>query len=237
MIKKVVIYISLCCCSFQTNAQFFRGFGVYAGGTTTSHRYVNTAPIDPYFFTHTIAAPSHRTGELIYFSGGLFAEFLKYDYIRWQTELEYCKKGAIERPLLYPWPAIRGNATVNSYTNIQWNNSLKILFNEGYRGTPYVMIGARLEYNLIKQINAYAAVANLVPKLTITPDVALGYEFVSFSKWHLFSELHYNPDLLKIKTGTVLFWQRMIELRIGLIYRPKKSIDDCNAPRYHGTDY
>jgi hypothetical protein len=31
---------------------------------------------------------------------------------------------------------------------------------------------------------------------------------------------------------------RTFELRIGLIFRPAKgSIDDCNAPTYHGNYY
>ena len=237
MIKKIIFCIAFIQLIFQVEAQFFRGFGLFVGGTTSSHRYINTEPVDPNFFTHTVPAPSHRSGEFMYFSVGLLGEFLKYDHIRWQTELEYCKKGAVERPLLFPWPAVRGGATPNTYTNIQWNNFVKIIGNEGYRGTPYLMLGGRLEYNLSRQITAYAPVAGLVPKITITPDVGVGYEFTSFSKWHLFTEVHYNPDAIKIKTGSVVFWQRMWEVRIGIIYRPKKSIDDCNAPRYHGSDY
>lgn len=236
MIKKVIVIV-LVVLSVQANAQFFRGVGFFIGGTTASHRYVNLHPLDVDYFAHTFPAPSHRSGEYINFSVGLLGEFLKYDHIRWQTELEYCSKGAIERPLLEPWPMVRGGATANVYQNIEWNNFLKIFGNEGYRGTPYVMLGARLDYNFARAITAYAPVAGLVPKLNVSPDVAVGYEFASYSKWHLFTEFHYNPDAIKMHVGDVVFWQRMFELRVGLIYRPQKALDDCNAPRYHGADY
>ena len=237
MLKKIVIGIVLIQFSLQANAQFFRGVGLFVGATTSSQRYINRLPVDEQNFSHTLPAPSHRSGELISFSVGLLGEFLRYDHIRWQTELEYCTKGAIEHPLLEPWPAVRGGATANSYQNIEWNNFLKIFGNEGYRGTPYLMLGARLDYNFARSITAYGAVAGVVPKINLTPDVGVGYEFASYSKWHVFTEVHYNPDAIKMVVDPVIFWGRMWELRLGIIYRPKKSLDDCNAPRYHGSDY
>jgi len=237
MIKKIIILVALIQLSIVGNAQFFRGAGFFIGGTTSSHRYINRLPVDEQYFAHTLPAPSHRSAEYISYSVGLLAEFLRYDHIRWQTELEYCTKGAVERPLLFPWPAVRGGATANTYKNIEWNNFLKIFGNEGYRGTPYLMLGARLDYNFARSVTAYGAVAGLVPKINLTPDVGIGYEFVSYSKWHFFSEVHYNPDAIKIHVDPVIFWGRMWELRVGLIFRPKKAIDDCNAPRYHGSNY
>lgn len=238
MLKKITICIALFYLTFQMNAQFFRGVGLFVGATTSSDRYKNLHPIDPEFYQHVYAAPSHRSAELISFSVGLFGEFLKYDHIRWQTEFEYCTKGGIERPLLSPITGDRGGATPNSYTNIQWNNFAKIFGNEGYRGTPYIMLGARLEYNMARSITAYGDVASQALKINLTPDAGIGYEFAAPGKWHLFTEVHYNPDAIKIVVSPVVFWQRMWELRIGIIYRPKrKAIDDCNAPRYHGSNY
>ena len=110
--------------------------------------------------------------------------------------------------------------------------------NQGYRGTPYLMLGARLEYSMARSITAYAAVAGAVPVINLTPDAGVGYEFGTRGKWHLFTEIHYNPDAIKLVVAPVVFWQRMWELRIGIIYRPKrKALDDCNAPRYHGSSY
>jgi hypothetical protein len=115
-------------------------------------------------------------------------EFLKYSHVRWQTELEYCKKGGIESELGPPLTGIRGPKTPNTFSNIQWNNFVKIFGNEGYRGIPYLMLGARLDYNFARSISAYAAVAGAAPKINLSPDVGVGYEFASFSKWHVFTE-------------------------------------------------
>lgn len=236
--RKYIIYIiSAISLTLQVKSQFFRGVGIFAGATMSSHRYVNPTPVDSFYFTHTQPAPAHRSAEYFSWSVGILGEFLKYDHIRWQTEIEYCNKGAIERPLLFPWPAVRGGPTANTYANIQWNNFAKIFMNEGYRGTPYLMLGGRLEYNISRAITAYPAVAGLMPKITVTPDVGVGYEFSAYSPFKLFTEFHYNPDLIKVHTGPVVFWNRTFELRVGVIYRPQKSLDDCNAPRYHGTDY
>jgi hypothetical protein len=139
---------------------------------------------------------------------------------------------------VYPGTGIRVGASANTFQNIQWNNFLKIFGNYGRRGIPYVMLGARLGYNFGRSITAYPLVTALYPKLTLTPDVGVGYEFNSRRRWHFFTEFHYNPDAIKFVAAPVVYWQRMFELRVGLIYRPKgKSIDDCNAPRYHGSNY
>lgn len=237
MIKKIIVCFALIHLTFQMNAQFFRGVGIFIGATTSSHRYINLNVPDNTTFAHALPASSHRSGEFISFSVGLLGEFLKYDHIRWQTELEYCTKGGVERPTLFPGTGLRGGATPNTFANIQWNNFAKIFGNEGYRGTPYIMLGARLEYNIARTITAYGDVAGAVPIINLTPDAGIGYEFTSYSKWHLFTEVHYNPDAIKMVVQNVVFWQRMWELRVGIIYRPRKSIDDCNAPRYHGSDY
>ena len=238
MLKKIIICLALLHLTFQMDAQFFRGAGFFLGPTTSSHRYRNLNVPDNETFAHAIPAPSHRSGEFIFFSVGIFGEFLKYDHIRWQTELEYCSKGGVERPAIVLGTGERYGPTLNKFTNIQWNNFAKIFGNQGNRGIPYLMLGARLEYNLSRAITAYPTVAGLVPKINVTPDAGIGYEFNSWRRWHFFTEVHYNPDAIKMVTQNVVFWQRMWELRIGLIYRPKhKAIDDCNAPRYHGSNY
>jgi hypothetical protein len=238
MFKKIIICFALFHLTVQVNAQFFRGVGLFVGATTSSDRYRNLNPVDNVTFAHALPAPSHRSGEIPYFSVGLLGEFLKYDHIRWQTELEYCNKGGIENPSVAPGTGIRAGATANTFQMIQWNNFAKIFGNEGYRGTPYLMLGARLDYNFARAISAYAAVAGLSPKINLSADAGIGYEFASFSKWHIFTEFHYNPDVIKfIAPGPVAYWHRMFELRLGIIYRPRKALDDCNAPRYHGSNY
>lgn len=218
--------------------KFLRGFGFFIGATESAHRYVNKLPVDSFNFAHTYNAPTHRSAEYFSWSVGILGEFLKYDRIRWQTEFEYCNKGAVENELLDRVTGERAGKAVNSYANIQWNNFAKIFLNEGYRGTSYFMIGGRIEYNIRRTTPAYSLVSGAIPKISVTPDVALGYEFVAYSKLKPFVELHYNPDLIKFKQDPVIMWNRTLELRVGLIFRPSgKPLDDCNAPRFRGKAY
>ncbi len=236
MLKKHIIIAILFLSCLQIQAQFFRGVGLFVGATSSRHRMVNTSPVDT-LYSHKIPAPSHNSAEYVSWSVGILGEFLKYQNIRWQTELEYCNKGAVENPFLFPASDVRTGKTANALSYIQWNNYAKIFFTEGYRGTPYIMIGGRIEYNIRKSITAYPTVVAAIPKIKVSPDVALGYEFVTYSKFKPFVELHYNPDLIPKKIDNIKFTNRTWELRVGIIYRPQKSIDDCNAPRYHGSDY
>ncbi len=222
--------------SFQMQAQFVRGIGLFVGVTSSRHRYINTSGADS-SFANKFPSPSHKSAEYVSWSVGILGEFLKYDHIRWQTEIEYCNKGAVEHPFLSPFTNDRGPATVNHFAYIQWNNYAKIFFNEGYRGTPYWMIGGRIEYNLTRAISIYPSVVGALPKISVSPDVAIGYEFVTYSKFKPFVELHYNPDLINKHMGNITFNNRTWELRIGVIYRPEKKLDKCNAPRFHGSGY
>jgi hypothetical protein len=238
MNKKIIIIALFIHFINEANAQFFRGVGIFVGPTTSSHRYKNLNLIDNQTFAHALPAPSHRSAEFPYFSIGILGEFLKYDHIRWQTEFEYASKGGIERQTIAPGTGQRYGPSPNVFQYIQWNNFIKMFGNEGYRGVPYLMLGARIEYCFARAVTAYGAVAGAVPPINFSPDAGIGYEFASRSKWHLFTEFHYNPDALKMVVSNVVFWQRMFELRIGVIYRPKRRpIDDCNAPRYRGANY
>jgi hypothetical protein len=115
MIKKTIISLAFFVIALHSHAQFFRGIGIFAGGTMSSHHYVNSLATDSFFFAHTSPAPSHRSAERFSWSAGIVAEFLRYDHFRWQTEFEYCNKGAVERPLIVPWPAERSSRTKNLY--------------------------------------------------------------------------------------------------------------------------
>lgn len=237
MIRKHLILIGLCFSFAQMHSQFLRGVGVFAGAVTSRHKMINTNLVDT-LYSHRIPAPSHQSAEYVNWSAGILFECLKYQNVRWQTEIEYCNKGAVENPFLSPASDVRTGKTANTLSYVQWNNYVKIFFREGYVGTPYVMLGARAEYNIRKSVTAYSAVVSAIPKIRINPDVALGYEFTSYSNFKLFTELHYNPDVISKNIGNIKFTNRTWELRVGIIYRrSQKAIDDCNAPRYHGGDY
>lgn len=235
-IKKYSLLVLLLLSLGQANAQFFRGIGFFVGGTSSRHRYVNTSSPDS-IFSNKFITPSHKSAERLSYSGGLMAEFLPYDRVRWQTEIEYCNKGAVERPFLSPLTEERGDKVVNKLSYIQWNNYAKFFLNEGYRGAPYILIGGRIEYNLTRSLPIYSPVVGSLARIRVTPDVALGYEFVSFYKWKFFSEVHYNPDIYNKTVNNIKFNNRTWELRIGLIYRPQKALDNCNAPKIRGNYY
>lgn len=233
--KRYSVILILAFISFnELSAQVFRGIGIFAGATTSRHRYVNSSSPDS-IHSNKFPSPSHKSAEYVSYSFGLMAEFLRYDRLRWQTELEYCNKGAKEFPFLSPLTEDRGPATINAFTYIQWNNYLKYFLNEGYWGTPYFLLGGRIEYNLQSAISIYPSIVGTIPKIKVTPDVALGYEFVSYYKLKPFVELHYNPDLINKKIGNISFNSRTWELRVGVIFRPFKSLDNCNAPKIKGN--
>lgn len=236
MIKKLFILCLLMELSFQANAQFFRGIGIFVGPNTSRQRYKNLNPQgDPNLGLLPYIPPSHKSAELPQFAVGLFVELLKKKHIRWQTELEFTHKGATENALVNPYTGQRV-AGVNNYSYIQWNNYAKFLLEPGYRGFWYGMLGPKLEYNLARSTPAYAPWSGALPKINVSADAGIGYEFTAYSPFKFYAELHYNPDVYPQGFhDRVLITNRTWELRVGIILRPQKSLDDCNAPRYHGN--
>jgi hypothetical protein len=100
------------------------------------------------------------------------------------------------------------------------------------------MPGIRLEYLFQKSVSAFKDYSGNMPTIFFSGNVGLGYEFPVFKKISAFVEYHWNPDILSHKKNNIQYRNRTFELRVGLIYRPRKrSIDDCNAPRYNGPAY
>lgn len=244
MKKAGLIAIAVIFC-IEANAQFFRGVELFVAGNSSMQRYrnFNTKDIqrgDPNFLSagNEYYVDNHHSHDLQSFGFGLVAEFLRYDYVRWQTELEYTHKGGIEHD--YDWiHDVKGPATANLWTQIQWNNYLKYFLPEGNKGQPYIMLGARLEYNLSSAVTAYVPVAGLRPKIWFSGDVAVGYEFFTWKRFHPFVEFHWNPDVMyQPPVAGSTMRNRTYELRVGIMYRPmRRGIDDCNAPKYHGNYY
>lgn len=244
--KKVFVLLFFVSLS-PTKAQFFRGIGVFGAGNHSAHTYQNKneaqkdAMTDtPTTFPYNAYYPqSHISSEYFSWGAGVFAEFLRYDHVRWQTEFEYTHKGAKEKELTDPFLGTRaGSFSTNKYTYIQWNNYLKFYNPIGSSSHWYLMPGIRLEYLFKQSISAFTPYAGDLPKVFFSGDVALGYEFPIVKKIFAFVEYHWNPDILWHKKNDVKYRNRTFELRVGLVYRPRKrNIDDCNAPRYKGPAY
>ena len=244
---KRIITLFLFICLQKANAQFFRGFGIFGAATESAHFYKNKDqdkrdynPLNYNSTTYPEYYPrNHISHEYFSWGAGIFAEFLSYDRLRWQTELEYTHKGAKEKELINPFDGTRaGSFSTNKYTYFQWNNYLKFYNPIGLSSHWYLMPGIRLEYLFQKSITAYAPYAGSFPTIFFSGNVGLGYEFPILKKISGFVEYHWNPDILSHHKDNVVYRNRTFELRVGLMYRPRKrSIDDCNAPRYNGPAY
>ncbi|MDO8998234.1 MAG: hypothetical protein Q7W45_00605 [Bacteroidota bacterium] len=231
----------------QANAQFFRGIGVFGAGNNSAHYYNNKnegqkdANVDtPTSFPYNAYYPqSHISRDYISWGAGLFAEFITNKNYCWQTELEYTHKGAREKEIIDPFIGTRtGGFSTNKYTYIQWNNYLKFFGPFGLSRQWYLMPGIKLDYLFRKSVSVFTPYAGDFPTIFFSGVVGLGYEFPITKKISMFVEEHWNPDILSHKKNNISYRNRTYELRVGLVYRPrKKSIDDCNAPRYHGPAY
>ncbi len=241
--RKIFFVLVLFALHYTAFPQFFRAWGVFAGETSSRHRYKNKYPedfaSDPGFL-HA-RPPSHKGSERHSWCAGIFVEMLRSSVWRWQMEAEYCNKGSRENELLDPITDAQ-QKKVNKLTYIQWNNFLKRYINLGFGRPTYIIVGVRAEYNLSKSTPAYSYVAGNFKKFWASPDVGLGMEFRLRGPWSIFVEEHYNPDALiyqyKSDGGKIWARNRTWETRVGLIYRIKQGIAaydlDCNAPKYHG---
>lgn len=243
--KKIIITFFLFASLADANAQFFRGIGLFVAGNSSMNRYRNLNPKtvyrhEPDFINagNSYYPDNHWSHDMQNFGVGLVLEFLRYDNVRWQTEVEYTKRSVLEHD--YDWfNDVRRPLSPNTYTQIQWNNFLKYFFYQGRKGVPYAMLGARIEYNMAYSITAYFPVAAARPLIWFSGDVGVGYEFFTWKKWHPFVEFHWNPDIIyQPPVAGSSMRNRTFELRIGIMFRPMpKGIDDCNAPKYHGNYY
>lgn len=244
------IFLILLFASFSSfsQRQIFKGIGAFASATQSGHYYENTdedkkdfANDNPSNFNMDYYYPqSHISRE--YFnvvSGGLFAEFATGQRWRWQTEFEYIKKGAKEKEVTDPFIGTRsGSFGTNKYTYIEWNNYAKMYNAIGYASHWYLMPGVRLEYLFKSSTSVFTSVAGDFPKFWFSGNIGAGYEFPLTKRWNMFTEYHWNPDILRHKHGSVKVRNNTFELRVGIVYRPRqRRIDDCNAPRYKGPAY
>lgn len=248
--RKLILFFLLTLI-LNAHAQFFRGFGVFGAFTHSAHHYVNKDESlkDPFTddYAAVLGGPksnayypnSHYSREYLSWGAGAFAEFLSHDQFRWQTEFEYTHKGAKEKEVTDRLFGVRSDSwSVNKYTYIQWNNYLKYFGPFGLSYRFYLMPGVRLEYLFKQSTAAFTPYSSSFKKIWFSGNLGLGYEFPLLRKINMFTEYHWNPDVLRTKKDNVFIRNRTFEFRVGLIYRPrKKNIDDCNAPRYHGPAY
>lgn len=226
--------------SFQIQAQrkpsTIKGIGVFGAMTSSAHYYDNTSThIQP----NAPFVNSHISKELLSWGAGVFVEISRRERLRWQTELEYCNKGAQEKELLNAFTGERsGTWQKNKYSYIQWNNYLKYYSPIGYNAHWYALLGLRIEYLLRKSTPVFSTVSSNFPKFWFSGDIGLGYEIPVYKRFSAFMEFHWNPDIISHNHIDTQVRNRTLELRVGAVMRPRKRrVDDCNTPRYNGPDY
>jgi hypothetical protein len=245
-ISKFAIAFSFLFLGLSAESQILKGIGVYGALTQSMHSYKNrdadkrqftTADFDanPNFYNTT----NYISKERFSWGAGVFLEFARRSRYRWQTELEYANKGSKERDLVNPFLVQRSdNFATNAFTYFQWNNYLKFYNALGFASNWYILAGARIEYLFRRSVGANAQFNDAFRTLWFSGDIGAGTEFPLFKKINWFFEYHWNPDVLSHRVGSTSFRNRTFEARLGLVYRPKRrSIDDCNTPKYKGPAY
>ncbi len=218
----------------------FKGAGIYGAGLTSAHYYKNdlsTVTIQDSNGTKWYYPQTHISKEFINWGAGAFAEFSLFRRIRWQTELEYANKGAQEMEIVDRMEQRSGSYSPNKYTYIQWNNYAKsytpLLF-----GSFYWMAGVRVEYLFKKSTPVFAPYSANLKQFWFSGDLGIGWEIRLTERFYLFTEGHWNPDVISQKQDFLKIRNRTFELRLGITYRPRKQkVDDCNAPVYKGPAY
>lgn len=236
-----LILAALALIAFRASSQSFKGIGIYGALTQSAHYYTNTdtdRKLDTPFVYNRFYPQSHISKEFFNWGAGIFAEFGR-EGLRWQTELEYANKGAKERELLNPITGERASDFgKNKYTYIQWNNYLKFYRPLGFSSHWYIMPGIRLEYLFRNSASVFTPVSGDFPTFWFSGDIGVGYEFPLFKQISGLVEYHWNPDIIRHTHNNIKVRNRTFELRVGLVYRKKRrSVDDCNAPRYNGPAY
>ncbi|MGZ4157159.1 MAG: hypothetical protein ACXVED_08355, partial [Bacteroidia bacterium] len=196
--------------AFQCKAQLLNSVGITAGVSAGNQK----------FFFHDPLAISNKK-YIVGFNASIFAEFFSQDYARWVTEIQYDQKGSVDKEPNQNYP--------NQLQYLSWNNYLKLRY-EMYRIIPYIMIGPKLEYNLVQSTTSPIIAAPFLP-LHVSGAFGGGVEFVSFTNFKFLVEAFYNPDLMPAEIQPGLHIQnKNIELRIGLKYEFAGHKERCNTP-------
>jgi hypothetical protein len=242
MTMKKSLLIFICSVLSDIKAQsIYKGVGIFGALTQSAHYYENLdtdkkgGPDTLYKY---YSPQTHISKEFFNWGAGIFLELGK-DRVRWQTELEYCNKGAKEMGLVNAYTGDRtGVYSSNKNTYIQWNNYAKFYYPLG-NAHWYFMLGARAEYLFRQSLTVvYPPFTGIFPTFWFSADAGLGYEIPLFKKFSAFVEYHYNPDVLRHTHDNTKIRNRTLELRAGIVMRPRKrQIDDCNAPVYRGPAY
>ena len=208
--KKILILAIFVSSVTELSAQFFQGWGLMGGITYYREKW----------WIHNVDGSTDKLKmkPILRFDGLVFAEFVNHSYFHWRTEFEYNQKGCIEKT---PSGKLK-----NKVDYISWNNFLKI-YEEEFEGTPYLLVGPRVEY-LFRQNTQSNLIVSDFRKIHFSWSVGLGWEFTTFGRFKPTVEIHYNPDINRAyKTADMEIINKPWELRIG--FRIGKAAGNCPA--------
>lgn len=210
--KKIIFISVLFFFCIESHAQFINSIGLTVGVSAGNEKFFYREP-----------AAIARKKYIVGFNASVFLECFNHDYARWVTEIQYNQKGSIDK---------RGDTRYpNQLQYICWNNYLKLRY-EMYSIIPYIMVGPRLEYNLVQSTTSPDVVSKFMP-LHLSAAVGGGVEFVSYYPFKFFVEAFYNPDAMPAYiTPNLHIWNKNFELRVGVKYVFEGSKENCNAPTY-----
>jgi hypothetical protein len=211
MNRRIIICLALAF-SVKAFAQTLNSIAITAGATAANQKFLIADP-----------ASVSRKQYLFGINASVFAEIFSRDRARWVTEIQYNQKGSIDK------------REEQRYTNklhyICWNNYLKLRY-EMFSIIPYLLLGPRLEFNIIQATSSPEIGGKFLP-LHVSPAVGAGFELVSYYNIKFFTEAFYNPGAMPayISTNTHVL-NNSIELRVGLKYEMKTRAESCNTPTY-----
>lgn len=216
-ILKSTILVLILICSFagSGNAQLVNGIGVTGGITYSRQNWKFSGP------SSTVDLSVKRK-YLLRYNGSIYAELFQHDFIRFRTEIQYNLKGSKE-----VIPTADGDKKYrNKVGYLCWNNFLKLRY-EMFAVIPYILIGPRVEYALIKNPEVYQPVIHNFNKLHVTASAGAGVELVTFGIIKPFTEAHFNPGIMRSygKTDNLGIKNLAWELRIG--FRAAIQNSDC----------
>jgi len=210
--KKIFFFITLLLISLQSYAQRFNSIAIAAGVTAANQKFLLAEPPDV-----------SRKNYVVGFNVAVFGEFFTRDYVRWVTEIQYNQKGSIDNQVEVNYP--------NQLQYICWNNYAKIRY-EMDRIIPYILIGPRLEYNMVQSTTSPVILGKFLP-LHVSGAVGGGVEFINYYNIKFFVEGFYNPDVMPAYVQPELhIFNKDFELRVGLKYEFKSRRESCNTPTY-----
>lgn len=212
IMKKIILFSVTILFFVQAKAQFVNSIGITAGVSAGNQKF--------YFYDPLAIS---RKKYIFGFNASIFGEFFSHDHARWVTEIQYNQKGSIDKQP-------EGNYG-NKLQYLSWNNYLKLRY-EMYNIIPYILVGPRLDYNLIQSTSSPAITGSFLP-IHLSAGFGAGMEFISYTNFKFLVEGFYNPDMMPayVRPGMHLK-NNNIELRIGLKYEFADKKESCNTPSY-----